>query len=85
MNVFTLIFFLMIRIATLNVKGVQVNAIGTVDHRMVSFCIDKQDVVLGTGRWVCNNSLLKDDDCKNRIKIFWAYWQTQKNSYLNIF
>lgn len=61
-----------------NVTDITVYTHGLSDHHVLNMKINNPQVCHGNGRWICNNSLLKEDDCILRINIFWKYWSTQK-------
>ena len=65
-------------------SNASVSSIGLSDHFAVISRFEKRDINLGPGRWICNNQLLRDEQCAQRIKYFWYYWKTQKYNYGNL-
>ena len=66
-------------------KTINVDSSGLSDHSTVIVRLVNQSVLTGRSRWFCNNDLLKDDQCKIRVKWLWNYWKTQKNNYDSFF
>ena len=64
-----------------NVADVTVNNCGLSDHSIVCLKLNNPSICHGQGRWICNNSLLKDDDCIFRIESFWNFWREEKDNY----
>ena len=66
-------------------KEISVDSSGLSDHSTVLVRLDNKSIPMGKGRWICNNELFKDDQCKIRVEWFWNYWSTQKNHYNCLF
>ena len=68
-----------------SISNVQVHSFGLSDHHILGM---KLEVPLpngyGKGRWICNNSLLKEEEASFRIKHFWSFWQAEKHKYNHI-
>lgn len=64
-----------------NVTDVEVNPLGLSDHNIVFLKLEDSHTFHGQGRWMCNNSLLKDKDCSFRIEMFWKFWHGQKDGH----
>ena len=54
---------------------------GLSDHHTLSMKINNPEVAHGQGRWICNNSLINDEDCIFRVQHFWQFWKTRKNFF----
>ena len=67
-----------------NVLDVRVNPHGNSDHSIVCMKLHDPGNVHGQGRWICNNSLLNDNDCKYRIETFLQFWTSQKYNYKSL-
>ena len=64
-----------------SVIDISVISYGLSDHHIVCMKLHDSSTPHGQGRWICNNSLRKDEDCNFRFIIFWKYWITQKHNY----
>ena len=53
-----------------NVNDISVYKHGLSDHNILNIKINDPHTCHGNGRWICNDSLLKEDDCISRITIF---------------
>ena len=60
------------------------SALSLTDHRIIVMRLNKENILKGPGRWMCNNLLLNDEHCKIRIERLWTYWKTKKGDYNNI-
>ena len=60
------------------------SALSLTDHRIIAMRLNKENILKGPGRWMCNNLLLNDEHCKIRIERLWTYWKTKKGDYNNI-
>ena len=58
-----------------------ISATGLSDHHIINVRMVCNQNIYGPGRWICNNSALKNDDVKSRIELFWNFWRTQKYVY----
>ncbi len=67
-----------------SISEANVSSVGLSDHCALSFRLQKQEVAKGPGRWFCNNNILKEEQCKDRITFFWDYWKTQKNTFESV-
>ena len=59
------------------IKNISVSSMCMTDHRIVDLRIDDSNTIHGPGKWICNNTLLDDIQCKERIHIFGDYWKTK--------
>ena len=64
-----------------NVLDDSVNPHGFSDHSIVSLKLHDPNNLHGQGRWICNNSILTDNDCNYRIETFLTFLITQKDNY----
>ena len=53
---------------------------GLSDHHVVNLKLNDVHIQHGSGRWMCNNSLLKDGHLLDRLQNLWNFWRTQKGS-----
>ena len=54
------------------------------DHRIISLKLSTNEVKRGKGIWKLNTSLLFDNEYKDKIRHFWAWWKNQKHKYTDI-
>ena len=66
------------------VKDITVSTVGITDHRLINLRLDNSETIKGPGRWLCNNTLLKVEECNNRIINLWKFWKTKKKDYNNV-
>lgn len=66
-------------------QEVSVDSSGLSDHSTIFVRLNNQSVPTGKGRWICNNEILKDEQCRDRVEWFWNYWTTQKDVYDSLF
>ena len=66
-------------------KETSIDSTGFYDHNTVIARLDNQKIPIAIPRWICNNDLLQDDQCKFRIENFWTFWTTQKHQYESLF
>lgn len=64
-----------------SVIDISVIPYGISDHHIVNMKLHDPNTYHVQGRWICNNSLLKDEDCNFRTNTFWEYWITHKHNY----
>ena len=62
------------------VLNADISSLGLTDHFAVTCLLEKCDIVKGPGTciWICDNSLMSDDQCIEHIQTFWRYWQNSK-------
>ena len=65
-------------------KYIYLDSIGITDHSAVIVRFENKTIATGIPRWICNNKLLLDRQCKFRIDSFWKFWRTQKHVYASL-
>ena len=63
------------------IEQINTNPTGLSDHEIIHIKLINHDNPKGPGRWICNNSILNNEDCSFRINHFWDYWKKKKNNY----
>ena len=54
------------------------------DHRIITLKLSTNEVKRGKGIWKLNTSLLFDNEYKDKIRNFWAWWKNEKHKYTDI-
>ena len=62
----------------ISIVEVRNNSTGLYDHNILNVKLEQCKGTYDPGRWICNNSLLNDEESSCRIRNLGAYWKTKK-------